>query len=271
MIYLLSLILACSDYVVSPIDTNVIVDTQDTSIEYQAPTALCSVDPNPALPIFDSITWVGSNSFDLDGIITSYEWVLESKPEGSVSEIPLGTDPDRSGFIADLAGTYVGVLLVEDNTGQESSCTAILEAVPNQNLWVELYWTHSGDDLDLHLLAPSGAVNTDADCYFANCTTWSDELDWGIYGYTQDNPHLDLDDIPNRGPENINIQDPKPGIYTVLVHDYPGSVNMQSNTATINIYLNGSRVWTSSKPIGGENTYTYFAKINTQTGQITSL
>ena len=66
-----------------------------------------------------------------------------------------------------------------------------------------------------------------------------------------------------RHAENINISNPEStGLYTVVVHDYPGSVYSGSNTVTINIYLNGSMVWSDSKAITVEDSYTPYAQID---------
>ncbi|MCK6502558.1 hypothetical protein L6R53_04045 [Myxococcota bacterium] len=105
-------------------------------------------------------------------------------------------------------------------------------------LSVELTWEHSGDDLDLHLLAPgadTGDLETDLDCYYVNCTTG---LDWGAAGESG-NPILVEDDIAGTGPEQIDVALPEDGVYTVVVHDYPGSVYSSANEATVVILVGG--------------------------------
>jgi len=246
------------------IDTG-IEETGDNQIDESAPVAVCSVAPNPVTPPFTPATFDGSNSYDMSGnTIVSYYWELVEQPEGSAALLPFNSGIYISDFYADLAGEYIGELTVTNDLGYTDTCRAVLEAIPAQSLWVEMFWQYPGDDMDLHLLAPGGILETNSDCYYANCS-WVG-LDWGILGVTEDNPKLDIDDIPGTGPENINIYAPQTaGSYTVYVHDYPGSVYAGPNEVTINIYLNGLLVWSDTRPISIENSYTPFALIDWST------
>ena len=248
-------------------------DTGDTG-QPGRPVAVCEVNPNPLTPPFAEATWDGSGSYDPNGgSIISWTWTLVAQPPGSGLHI-IGAGPVRSDFMPRYAGTYTGQLVVTNDAGVDSHpCTVDLEAVPAQDLWVEMYWSHAGDDMDLHLLAPGHGsptyYTTDWDCYYANCATGAD-LDWGAPG-PDNNPVLDLDDVPGTGPENINIDLPEDGTYTVMVHDFPSRIYDGPNDVTVNVYLDGGRVWTDTRTVSGENTYTRFAKIDYAKRAVTGL
>jgi hypothetical protein len=278
-------ILACSEYSLEEkkepdLGEDAVEDTAEPVPVGDPPVADCSVAPNPVTPPFTAATWDGSASYDPNELeIVSYEWELIEKPEGSEAIFDVTTGVEIPDFYADLAGDYVGQLTVTNSDGLSASCEARLEAIPAQNLWVEMFWQHSGDDMDLHLLAPNGILESDTDCYYANCKAgdpndpwYSGGLDWGIQGVIEDDPFLDLDDISAAGPENINIESPETaGEYKVVVHDYPGSVYQDANEVTVNVYLDGILLWTNTKAISGEDSYTEFAIINWGTGTVTGL
>jgi len=244
-------------------------DSGDTPLPLSQPVAVCAVDPNEVLAIHESADWIGSASYDPDGSIVEYSWALYSAPSGATSTMPAGL-ANRRGFTPDVAGEYIGELIVTDNDGLVSEpCYATLNATAGDGLWVEMFWTRSGDDMDLHLLDDGGSLTTASDCYYANCA-WS-SLDWGVAGRTDDDPVLDLDDIPGTGPENVNIDLPARGTYTVYVHDYPGSSYIGRNDVTVNVYLASRLIWTDTRDVNSEGCYEPFVEVTVPGGATSSL
>ena len=257
-----------------PTDTIDPIETGETGIvviEGEEPIAVCSVNKNPVKPPFESATFDGSDSYDPnDHAIVGYEWSLVSAPPGNGAALSTRTGVTTS-LTPQLAGTYRVELNVINDLGLRSlePCAIDLEATPDEDLWVELFWSHPNEDMDLHLLRPGGTPRSGGDCYFANCRNG---LDWGTSGEDADDPVLDLDDIPGTGPENINISDPEPGDFTIFVHDYPGTGPRQEPTSvTVNIYLGPEQVFSETRRMVGENTDEYFAMVNPTTGVVTPL
>ncbi len=239
------------------------------------PVAICEVNPEMVRPIVDSADWMGNDSFDPMGSSLTYIWNLKSKPSGSSASMPSGA-ADRTDFFPDMAGTYVGELVVINEFGDASDpCLATLVAIPTDNLWVEMFWESPGDadaedDMDLHFLQPGGEPYVSpTDCYWGSCRGG---LDWGIPGVLSDNPFLDLDDFRS-GPENVRIERPAEGTYTVVVHDFDSSAAEyhEVSLVTVNIYLYGALAWTDTREVWGEDEYVDFATINTATDVITPL
>jgi hypothetical protein len=244
-------------------------DDNTTAPDTDAPVAVCSVTPNPVEPPFETATWIGADSYDpLDHDIVEYIWTLNARPSGSTAIMPTGNTPNRAGFEAQLAGEYVGQLIVVTDDGRRSDpCQVVLESIPAEDLWVEMYWSVANDDMDLHLLAPGGSLTSTSDCYYANKNP-----NWGSSG-SEDDPALDLDDIPGTGPENINIAAPQTGVYEVWVHDFTGSTPdyYGANDVTVNVYINGSLAWTKTKAISGDGDYIPFAAIDWSAGSVSDL
>ncbi len=235
-------------------------DLSGTTLEQ--PIAVCSASPAEAYALYDSVTWIGRESFDPSGYeITDYEWGIISRPTGSTAQMPAG-GADRANFLADVVGDYAAQLVVTNEVGVQSEpCIAYLEATPAQDLWIELYWTHSGDDMDLHVVRGSDALwANNGDCHWQNCVGRG--LDWGTSGDSSDDPSLDIDDIGGTGPENINIFSPTESTYEVWVHDYPGSVYQAANEVTVNVYMLGVLEWSDTRTISGEDSTTHYATID---------
>jgi hypothetical protein len=231
------------------------------------PVAVCSALPDQAVPL-QTVWWYGNQSFDRNGRpIVEHRWTVDSFPPGSAASL-FGTGADRQ-TVVDLAGDYRARLVVVNDLDQQSPpCTAAVRVTPDQALWIELYWTHPGDDMDLHLLAPGGSPRDPLlDCYYRNCTE-PPYPDWGLPGNPSDDPHLDFDNQEGTGPENINIADPAEGTYTVVVHDYPERVYEDDNPVTVKIYIGGQLAETLSLSVTGEDQDWYICTIDWPSGQI---
>lgn len=182
----------------------------------------------------------GSGSHDPSGgEIVAWRWALASAPSGSTAEL---SDPDavRPSFFADLAGTYVLELTVQNDAGawDETPDEVHVEVVPADGFYVELSWD-TGVDLDLHLMEEGADLFEPGDCNYCNMNP-----SWGAAGRADD-PSLDWDSIMGFGPETITIDVPADGVYEVAVHYYgiagatDCGVPCPETTATVRVYLGG--------------------------------
>jgi hypothetical protein len=259
----------------SPLEIPVFGIANDVAVG-KAPVAVCG--PTIQSSPFQIESLDGTASYDPGGLTITHNWVF-TPPNGSQTQLSSTSSATPSTTVVgsipetglDLAGTYTGVLTVTNSQGTTSvPCTQTIEAVPNENFRVELFWSQP-DDMDLHLLNPGGTYEDylgGSDCYYLNCVGGGPN--WGGGG-TADDPSLDLDDIQGTGPENTNIVAPANGNdYTIIVHDYEGTVNDDSPTdCTVNIYLNGILMQTYNFSISGENSAYYVAEIDWPSGNIT--
>lgn len=243
-----------------------------TGVGSSGPVAVCWVDPELVTSHDELPTWIGNESYDPGGAeIVTWSWTLIDQPDGSSVEIP-GDESmaDREGFEWDLAGAYMGRLIVENEYGQVSDpCDTLLIAAPSDNLWIEMYWEYPQDDMDLHLLAPDGSKWSSLDCHWQNCVDGG--LEWGSPSDDTDDPSLDLDDIAGVGPENIRIEEPAAGEYTVLVHDYEASRYRDDNPVTVNIYVGGALVFSETRILSGEDSWESYAYVSFPEGTVTPL
>ncbi|MDY6990901.1 MAG: PKD domain-containing protein, partial [Thermodesulfobacteriota bacterium] len=100
-------------------------DTVTITTENSPPVA----DAGPDQIVFegDTVTLDGSGSSDVDGDPLEFDWSLTGVPEGSSAELsdPTAVDPT---FLADLPGTYVAQLIVNDGTVDSGPDTVTITA-----------------------------------------------------------------------------------------------------------------------------------------------
>ena len=224
-----------------------------------APIAVIDSAASEYSPL-DTAAFDGTQSHDPDGgAITGYAWELSARPAGSTSAvIPLGADGAQADFFVDLAGDYKIKLTVTDEEGETGFTEYAFSAIPAQSLHIQLTWdSYNQTDMDLHLINTTPGVNgtywdSTKDCYFMNCKVDGfGGLDWGAAGVDQDNPTLDIDNISESVPENINIITPNDGNYEINVHYYSGSVS--NTTLTVRVYLGGDLAYEQSRALSSSD------------------
>ena len=161
---------------------------------------------------------------------------------GSQARFEPSDDVSDPTFRVDLAGHYTIALTVFDEQNVPSCTAATYEVVvvPDQALWIELFWEtpedpdetdtgpEAGADLDLHLQRPRGMGwdydgDGEPECWVdpdANCFWLSPIPDWWEPG-PQDDPVMvvsDFSDYDGAGPELIGYANPAPETYLVRVH-----------------------------------------------------
>lgn len=176
-----------------------------------APTA--SAGPDQTVRPLSTATLDGSRSTFLRGGTLSYSWRLVSQPTNGISQLSDATVKNPS-FGATLAGDYEAELVVRDSFGCPSAPDrVVVHVVPDKRVHIQLTWGQSYGDVDLHFIGPGGTFDRSPyDVYFGNKTP-----DWGL---AANNPSLDIDNVWGYGPENVNQNGPRDGLYTVDVHYY---------------------------------------------------
>ncbi len=137
-------------------------------------------------------------SADPEGDALAYTWTLggSATPLPQESRAQLQSDSPPSGRPADAykkieidaAGHFAVGLHVADSIGLGADDTLIIDAIPRDDIAVELAWGKDpttgteqdtlGIDLDLHLLAPGGKLWCTLDCFWDNPNpAWPDVAD----------------------------------------------------------------------------------------------
>jgi hypothetical protein len=224
----------------------------------EAPTCVARVSrinnvPNPVNNSTPSIEPLDDVELSADqsvaaragGTITGYQWrIVDAPPESNGRLRTLDAQTTRFAFDSaagvvngiDVAGTFTVGLIVTDDSGAESTeCTIALNAVPGQGLKVQMTWDRPDSDIDLHLVQNNTSWCTASDCSFQNTSTT-----WGAT--------LDIDDIRGFGPENISVDDPADGRYTVGVGMYRAD---SPTTVTVKIFVGGGLEYEGQRLMDG--------------------
>lgn len=208
--------------------------------DYAYPVAQIDCPGTSEPPIWVDLD--GSGSTDPEGHLPlTYAWTLLSRPTGSQEDLTnLTTETTR--LFTDVAGPYEVQLQVTNAVGTISApdrCT--IDAIPIDELHVELSWDTPAADLDLHLAREDADIFTvGEDACFCNLSP-----NWGGPG-AADDPRLDLDDQGGFGPENINIREPAESSYTVRVH-YWEEHGDDAVTARVRVFTYGVLAWEGTR------------------------
>ena len=236
--------------------------------------SICAVpiaEPDQTVRPLDTVTLDGSQSYDPNGSVQAYRWVWQEKPaeaEGAIIKDSNGTPIEgqwttesHPNFFAQLAGTYILRLTLKDEDQDCSEVnydTVTIQVVPDETIHIQLMWSRTDNDHDLHLIRPGGhhtrnckESGNNTECCWSNCDTINGSKkpcpargcpgpdiapDWGNTDVREDDPTLDIDDIDGRGPENINLSLPEVGDYLVTVENFK---SLDPVTVTVKIFLFG--------------------------------
>ncbi len=121
--------------------------------ENSAPTA--DAGPNQNVSVGDTVTLDGNGSSDVDGNALTYSWSLTAIPTGSAATLLDATSANPT-FVADVAGTYVIQLIVNDGFVDSAPDTVVIStensapvanAGPDQSVFVGATVTLDGTGL----------------------------------------------------------------------------------------------------------------------------
>ncbi|MDJ0870111.1 MAG: PKD domain-containing protein, partial [Myxococcota bacterium] len=99
-------------------------DTVTLLTENSAPVADAGPDQTPL--VGETVTLDGSGSSDVDGDLLAFEWSFTARPAGSAAVLsnPAAVLPE---FVADVPGTYVAQLVVDDGRARSAPDTVSLD------------------------------------------------------------------------------------------------------------------------------------------------
>ncbi len=197
-------------------------------------------DASPPIEPLDNVEFSADQSVAAreGGAIQGWQWeILDMPAESSVRLTSPAARETRLQFNSatgnvsgiDVAGTFtLGLIVTDDLGGRSTQCSVTINSVPRAGLHVQLTWDQPVNDVDLHLARNGTEWCGSDDCYFGGRNR--------LWGGGDANPSLDIDDLEGFGPENIRIEGPDDGNYTVGVGMYTHDAD---TTATVKIYVGG--------------------------------
>lgn len=213
------------------------------SFEYPVAVIDCPALIDVAGPVVVPLD--GAGSYDPQGgALAAYEWALVQVPAGADPTRTLDpTDAVATTLVVDAVGTWEVSLTVTNDAGFRSvpaKCQFPAESI--DDLHVELTWSGSTSDLDLHLATGDAELFT-----VPGDTSWCNASpDWGVAGDPDDDGHLDLDDDYGYGPEHVGVNVPADGTYVVRVHHFDDGDDGDV-TATVGVFTRNELVWSGSQ------------------------
>ncbi|MBI5497821.1 MAG: choice-of-anchor D domain-containing protein [Deltaproteobacteria bacterium] len=226
--------------------------------------------------LYLTVTLDASGTVDAEADNFTLAWRVLERPPGSQSILENTTLPAEKQLYIDQVGIYRVEVTGTDVRGAVGKATATIRAI--RDLALRLTWEPDPNaacrsaatpeyqcgktDVDLHLVAPGGAVGD----YFASCaaqascsascvpsggaTCTSQGLDcayanrspdWGTLASTDDDPRLDIDDAYGYGPENISLNNPVEGDYLVQVHFCNDRLQNEGAVAKVEVLFHGEQ------------------------------
>ncbi len=153
----------------------------------------------------------------------------------------------------------------------ECTCDGSCGTCDDSGIRVELSWTRSQADLDLHFLRNGGDFEDESDCYIHNPNP-----DWGLLDETEDDPLFGEDQRNGHGedsqPEVLNLTVPRDASYRLLVQYYTGSQPFPASTTVwVKVFYDGVMVREFEETLTYAGSYWNVACLNFEERTVTPI